>query len=76
VPVQASIAVPMLMNGALHGVLGLAKAEYHEWTEEERGALALTASAVAHQLACGGGSTFDDGSTSGDGAASGAGAAV
>ena len=59
VPVQASIAVPMLIDGALHGVLGLAKADYHEWTEEERAALALTATTAARQLASDGGSTSD-----------------
>jgi signal transduction protein with GAF and PtsI domain len=74
VPVQASIAVPMLIDGALHGVLGLAKAEYHEWTEEERTALALTASTVARQLAFGGGS--DSGADNGSASGSGASAAV
>ena len=59
VPVQASIAVPMLIDGALHGVLGLANADYHEWTEEERAALARTASTVARQLASDGGSASD-----------------
>jgi len=50
VPVQASIAVPMMLDGRLRGVLGFAKAEYHEWTPGELAALAATATEVAEQL--------------------------
>jgi signal transduction protein with GAF and PtsI domain len=50
VPVQASIAVPMLVEGRLCGVLGFAKAEYHEWSDDELAALAATAAATAGQL--------------------------
>lgn len=58
VPVQASIAVPMLLNGTLRGVLGLARGDSHEWTEEEQSALALTASEMAFQLGSDGGGTL------------------
>ena len=71
VPVQASIAVPMLVDGALHGILGLAKAEYHEWTEDELAALARTASTVARQLASDDGPASDGSSASGDSSTSG-----
>lgn len=50
VPVQASIAVPMLVDGELRGVLGVAKGEEHQWTEEEIKALLVTASDIARQL--------------------------
>ena len=51
VPVQASIAVPMIVDGQLRGVLGFARAEYHEWSEDERAALAATATETARLLA-------------------------
>jgi len=50
VPVQASIAVPMIVDGQLRGVLGFAKPEYHEWSANELTALAATATATARQL--------------------------
>jgi len=50
VPVQASIAVPMIVDGQLRGVLGFAKAEYHEWSAEEITDLAATATATAKDL--------------------------
>jgi GAF domain-containing protein len=50
VPVQASIAVPMLVDGRLRGVLGFARADYHEWSAEELTALAATAADTARQL--------------------------
>lgn len=50
VPVQASVAVPMMRDGRLRGVIGFARAEYHEWTAEELAALAATAAAVADRL--------------------------
>ncbi len=51
VPVQASVAVPMMLDGALRGVLGFARADYHEWSEEELAALAETATETARALA-------------------------
>lgn len=50
VPVQASVAVPMIVEGQLRGVLGFAKAAYHEWTEEELAALAATAAEAGATL--------------------------
>ncbi|MFN0129739.1 MAG: GAF domain-containing protein [Verrucomicrobiales bacterium] len=50
VPVQASVAVPMIVDGQLRGVLGFARSDYHEWTAEELQALAATATASARQL--------------------------
>jgi len=50
VPVQASIAVPMLLDDRLCGVLGFARAEYHEWSADELAALAATATETARQL--------------------------
>lgn len=50
VPVQASIAVPMVLDGALRGVLGIAKGEEHEWSEAEIAALSATAAEIARQL--------------------------
>ena len=32
---EGSIAVPMLVDGALRGVLGIAKATAHDWSPEE-----------------------------------------
>lgn len=51
VPVQASIAVPMIVDGSLRGVLGFARADYHEWSADELAALAATAAATAQKLA-------------------------
>ena len=53
VPVQASVAVPMWLEGRLHGVLGLARADSHEWSEAELAALRATATEVARRLADG-----------------------
>lgn len=50
VPVQASVAVPMIVDGELRGVLGFARSDYHEWTAEELTALAATATASARRL--------------------------
>ncbi len=50
VPVQASVAVPMIVDGRLHGVLGFAKSGYHEWSPTELAALAATAADVAQHL--------------------------
>jgi hypothetical protein len=34
-----SVAVPMLVDGELCGVLGVAKAEAHDWTDAEKSEL-------------------------------------
>ena len=36
---EGSLAVPMLTGGELRGVLGIAKAEAHDWTDEEKSLL-------------------------------------
>lgn len=36
---EGSLAVPMLTGGELRGVLGIAKAEAHDWTDEEKSRL-------------------------------------
>lgn len=41
---EGSLAVPMLVEGELRGVLGVAKAEAHDWTPEEKSLLMLYAS--------------------------------
>ena len=41
---EGSIAVPMLVNGELCGVLGIAKIEAHEWNDSEKALLLHTAS--------------------------------
>jgi len=33
---EGSVAVPMLVGGVLRGVLGVAKVEAYDWTEEEK----------------------------------------
>lgn len=33
---EGSLAVPMLVDGELHGVLGVAKACAHDWTDDEK----------------------------------------
>ena len=43
---EGSLAVPMLMEGELRGVLGVAKAEEHDWTAEEKALLLGYASAM------------------------------
>jgi GAF domain-containing protein len=50
VPVQASVALPMVVDGQLVGVLGVAKASRHEWTESELAAMQALAATVAQQL--------------------------
>jgi L-methionine (R)-S-oxide reductase len=53
VPVQASVAVPMWLDGRLRGVLGFARADFHEWSEAELTAMRATASDVARRLSTG-----------------------
>jgi GAF domain-containing protein len=36
---EGSLAVPMLVEGELRGVLGVAKAEAHDWTSDEKAVL-------------------------------------
>ncbi len=50
VPVQGSIAVPMLVDGELRGVVGFAKATYHEWSDAEIQGLLAAASEAAVTL--------------------------
>jgi GAF domain-containing protein len=50
VPVQASVALPMIVNGELRGVLGVARNLSHEWTEAETASLMLLASDVGRRL--------------------------
>ena len=44
---EGSIAVPMLAGEQLKGVLGIAKAEAHEWSDEEKSILLEMAAAIA-----------------------------
>jgi signal transduction protein with GAF and PtsI domain len=44
---EGSLAVPMLVKGDLRGVLGIAKAEAHDWTAEETDLALLIASRLA-----------------------------
>ena len=41
---EGAIAVPMLVNGALCGVLGIAKVDAYEWNDAEKASLLHTAS--------------------------------
>jgi signal transduction protein with GAF and PtsI domain len=50
VPVQASIALPMIVDGELRGVLGVAKHDAHEWTDAESQSLLELASNVARRF--------------------------
>ena len=43
---EGSLAVPMLVEGELRGVLGVAKAQEHDWTAEEKSLLLAYASAM------------------------------
>jgi signal transduction protein with GAF and PtsI domain len=44
---EGSLAVPMLVKGDLRGVLGIAKAEAHDWTTEETDLALLIGSRLA-----------------------------
>lgn len=46
---EGSIAVPMLVNGELRGVFGIAKTQAHEWTDAEKALLLLIAQLVAER---------------------------
>ncbi len=44
---EGAVAVPMLVDGELCGVLGVAKAEAHDWTSEEKSELMEIAARLA-----------------------------
>ena len=44
---EGSVAVPMLHEGQLRGVLGIAKAEAHDWTDAEKADLLAIAARLA-----------------------------
>jgi hypothetical protein len=45
---EGSLAVPALdHNGQLRGVLGIAKAEAHDWTDDEKAAVTAAAAVLA-----------------------------
>lgn len=46
---EGAIAVPMLVDGELCGVFGIAKAQAHEWTEAEKAQLLNIGTLVAEQ---------------------------
>ena len=47
---EGSIAVPMLTNGALRGVLGIAKASAYDWSEAETQLLLRIAKRLAENM--------------------------
>jgi len=47
---EGSIAVPMLVEGSLRGVLGIAKADAYDWPADETDLLARVAGALAARL--------------------------
>lgn len=47
---EGSLAVPMLADGELRGVLGIAKAEAYDWPAEESALLQQLGAAVAERL--------------------------
>ena len=46
---EGSVAVPMLVGGELRGVLGIAKATAHDWTDAEKGLLLQIASRLGQR---------------------------
>lgn len=48
---EGSLAVPMLVGGDLRGVLGIAKATAHDWTEDEKSRLLSIAATLGGNLA-------------------------
>jgi GAF domain-containing protein len=48
---EGSLAVPMIVDGELRGVLGIARAQAHDWTPEETALLSAIASALGAALA-------------------------
>ena len=49
--VEGSIAVPLLLNGQLHGTLGVAKPVPYEFTDEETDALMRIGEAISKRIA-------------------------
>ncbi len=49
---EGSIAVPMLDGENLRGVLGIAKAEAHDWSDAEKGELLAIAARLAARIGC------------------------
>ena len=47
---EGSVAVPMLHDGALRGVLGIAKAQAHDWTDAEKAELLGIAARLAARV--------------------------
>lgn len=47
---EGSVAVPMLLGGELRGVLGIAKADAHDWSDAEKALLSALANALAERL--------------------------
>jgi len=47
---EGSLAVPMLVDGELRGVLGIAKAEAHDWTQEETDQVLAVAAAFGQHV--------------------------
>ena len=47
---EGSVAVPMLHDGALRGVLGIAKAHAHDWTDAEKAELLGIAARLAARV--------------------------
>jgi GAF domain-containing protein len=48
---EGSVAVPMLVEGELRGVLGVAKAEAHDWSDAEKAELLAIGAALGGALA-------------------------
>ena len=51
-PVEGAIAVPMLVEGALHGVLGVAKATAYEFSEDEVDLLLRAGELIGRSIPC------------------------
>ncbi len=47
---EGSVAVPMLVGGDLRGVLGIAKATAHDWSDEEKSRLLAIATSLGSNL--------------------------
>jgi len=47
---EGSVAVPMLAGSELRGVLGIAKADAHDWSDAEKAELSALANALAQRL--------------------------
>jgi GAF domain-containing protein len=47
---EGSLAVPMLVDGELRGVLGIAKATAHDWTDAEKSAVLEIAAALGARI--------------------------